>query len=730
MKKLLIIAGILFSFSLSLLSQNPESETIRGDLHIRGDLTLDGNFWEGMADSVIYETLPYNDSIDVFVGDTSNVFINVVYYGDRTVGTRKSQAGEVKIHYDGFQDILNYPSYFVGDTIGLAFKAVRSNDSIFLRAIADNSYSSNIIFGHGVLKRTGLVFYGDATSDVIAVSDTVLMLQYYALLSEVRQEISDSLTVLLAAGEVAVMALDSSGTGPGSYITGLDFWTDVPDMISDSLALLMALGEVGVAMKDSIGGAEGTYVTGNHGLQLDNMLQDSLGIVLVESYGAVGDDATDCTQAFEDALDAAGDFGTVELGYGIYRVDSILIDKSQSLIGQSSGLSGTSISAVRGMKNNPVIYKWPDGAGYTGAYGGSIEKLTVLGSASADSSEQHGIQYYGANHAPTNDVYIYGVGGYGIRLAGEQNCDSYTFTNVRTQHCHLGGVRGSGTYTNGSQLNAITFDRCSFSQNYGYGMWITGTSIGIHNSTLQNNDSCAIFISYRGLNESGEADVTVTDCYFEVNGGSSVVVETGYMSGSYTHALNRFVFKDNYSYENSADVDSPLATANVSFVLEDGSAAIQYNRGTEIGNNTFAGTGLPYVDGNGLLDLNAEIYINPRYTNPADLYVNIPEAQIKLASGRKIITPTVAGITDAMFGETLYVYGMSGNIDITADPQIEDGIAYFQTMTISVFDGGNTLTLDDGAGLNLSAQWVGDTGDFITLTFIAGDWYEVSRSDN
>lgn len=74
------------------------------------------------------------------------------------------------------------------------------------------------------------------------------------------------------------------------------------------------------------------------------------------------------------------------------------------------------------------------------------------------------------------------------------------------------------------------------------------------------------------------------------------------------------------------------------------------------------------------------------------------------------------------------VAGNGGAIDITADPQIvagEDG----QIVIIQGTHDTNTVTLDDGTGLALSAQCVLAAQDNITLMYDSGDseWIETSR---
>ena len=87
------------------------------------------------------------------------------------------------------------------------------------------------------------------------------------------------------------------------------------------------------------------------------------------------------------------------------------------------------------------------------------------------------------------------------------------------------------------------------------------------------------------------------------------------------------------------------------------------------------------------------------------------------------------GITKAMQSRYIY-YNEAAATDITANPQIADGYDG-QIITILGSSDVNTLTLDDGTGLALTAQCVLGAEDAITLIYdsINDIWREVSRSE-
>lgn len=108
--------------------------------------------------------------------------------------------------------------------------------------------------------------------------------------------------------------------------------------------------------------------------------------------------------------------------------------------------------------------------------------------------------------------------------------------------------------------------------------------------------------------------------------------------------------------------------------------------------------------------------------------------------GKNIIyTPTNTGNIVAANGITYAIlaadmrYNGGSAIDISADPQIADGTDGMVIKIIGLSDA-NTLTLDDGTGLQLSGgnQFVIGSGDVICLTYVASLdlWIECWRSNN
>jgi len=467
---------------------------------------------------------------------------------------------------------------------------------------------------------------------------------------------------------------------------------------------------------------------------LNTAFQDSLGWFNVKSYGAVGDGVTNDQLAVQAAIDAADDYGTVVVPIGTFIVDSITLKGSQILRGVATGL-GTNASIIKGSKNKPVIHVYADdGAGSYGVmYETKIENLVIKGSESADSSSQHGIVVNGSARLVVRDVFIYGVGGYGVYLASLFDTDVARFDNVTAQHCRAGGVKMDGS----NQINAVTFDKCHFIQNYGPGMGIAGNNVNIQNNIIQGNDSAGILVSNFAVGAtSGITNVTITGNYTEYNGGGSVYAEMG-LAGGQTYAISDLVIKDNYFRDGDNYIDKPEVDACVTLTRGPGSSAVFYFYNVEIGNNHYTSTSIYNVDGNSVLNEDTYVFVNDDgITEYNGISGAVVEEHGSVASPYKIIAPTAAnGITQAMLGPNLLSYWTGGTdtIDITADPQIAAG---YDGQEIWIFQGGaagKAIQFDDGDGIDTADEGsvtisLGEGIGFRYHSFL-GSWREIWRND-
>lgn len=147
------------------------------------------------------------------------------------------------------------------------------------------------------------------------------------------------------------------------------------------------------------------------------------------------------------------------------------------------------------------------------------------------------------------------------------------------------------------------------------------------------------------------------------------------------------------------------------------------------GNITVGGTDA--TDHAVCLQINGDDIICAQATGDGAGGIVDPKAIIK---EQLVYTPSSDTAITAASGITvtkaiMRVAGNGGAIDITADPQIVAGTDG-QIVIIQGTHDTNTVTLDDGTGLALSAQCVLAAQDNITLMYDSGDseWIETSRT--
>ena len=144
----------------------------------------------------------------------------------------------------------------------------------------------------------------------------------------------------------------------------------------------------------------------------------------------------------------------------------------------------------------------------------------------------------------------------------------------------------------------------------------------------------------------------------------------------------------------------------------------------KIGNTT--GGSYIYGDGNGISFYNSNGVTRILELNNVDNILNVKIGFAGAPSSDTNIT-AAGGIT--VTNLIMRVQGNGGAIDITADPQIAAGIDG-QMVTLFGASDANTLTLDNGTGLALSAQMVLSKLDNITLVYDSGEnvWIETNRT--
>ena len=98
-------------------------------------------------------------------------------------------------------------------------------------------------------------------------------------------------------------------------------------------------------------------------------------------------------------------------------------------------------------------------------------------------------------------------------------------------------------------------------------------------------------------------------------------------------------------------------------------------------------------------------------------------------TGANVIASNYPGTTVDFTKGIMRVAGSGGPVDITANPQIVAGVDG-QVVIIQGTNDTNTVQLDDGDGLSLSASIVLGQNDNITLMYDSGEslWIETSRT--
>lgn len=92
------------------------------------------------------------------------------------------------------------------------------------------------------------------------------------------------------------------------------------------------------------------------------------------------------------------------------------------------------------------------------------------------------------------------------------------------------------------------------------------------------------------------------------------------------------------------------------------------------------------------------------------------------------ITAAASHMSTTAIVQKIYVQGSGGNIDITANPQIDNGTIDGQSMLICGRNDDQTLQLDNGTGLSLNGVAVLGADDCITLSWDTSVWVETSRN--
>lgn len=466
---------------------------------------------------------------------------------------------------------------------------------------------------------------------------------------------------------------------------------------------------------------------------------EGVGVYNVLDYGAISGDALDDADAINDAVTAAAAFIDSYFGDGI-----VYIPPGSYVISDSIPIrSNIHIDIAKGAYF------------YVGAYDGPIfySNNTIVQNAKIS-----GGTFYSANRLYT-----------GIQITDTiSEPDSYTafckFEDIYFYGCHT-GIKG--VFDNNGWANANYFESIKIADyiigidvktgtNGAFGM---NTFTDIHIQSSSNSEfgmpdfmgSGNTFVNLMlwdlpvgaiGATISGEANLFLGGHIPEATFEDNSVFENNTLLTNNKDLIrpiaDRLMTYDNYYDRNIIDKLKIIASTEPGTV-----SAPAGDIGIKIGfaaNNDFWNNG---VDDNSA-DNSARIVADFTYpgsrlkfqthsqTHSTTQYNNVMILdQNKGVSYPSSNTGTVAtSITKAQLGRIIY-YSEAAASDLSDNPQIVDGYDG-QIITIIGSSDTNTLTLDDGTGLLLSAQCVLGAGDTITLVYITAlsGWVEVSRSNN
>ena len=469
-------------------------------------------------------------------------------------------------------------------------------------------------------------------------------------------------------------------------------------------------------------------------------LQDSLGWFNVLSYGAVGDSVTDDTEAFRSAIAAAGS-RKVFVPDGVYRItDSIYTNQSPNIVGVSNDRVPGQSSKIVLVNNKPFLYV-DSISGSPYGTGGSVRFLQISGLADTDSTNQHGVVVNANKRWIIEDNTFVNIGGYGVKLGDDYHSVMVTIHRNSFREC-LSAVYGRKVA--GEAVNAVNIINNHIAYSNGHGIDLIGKSINVTNNIIEFNDSAGVFFDPRTI---GEVDCIVDGFnitgqnHFEDNGGGEIFGWHYYnTSGSIDQMIYGLIIEGN-TFSTSISYDKPQASAMITFQQAAGSTGGSRMRDLTVGQNRYiTSNSTPFVDLNGgsvgsQADIrnDCKVWI-PQIDDHSSYFLGLGGASVDFegysnAGAVEIYSITAGtGITETMLSRNMQL-SLSAAVDISSNPQIVNGLWSTQVITIYGNSDSNTLTLDDGTGLQLpGGQMVLDQYSNITLRWSQNEWVEVSRS--
>lgn len=184
-------------------------------------------------------------------------------------------------------------------------------------------------------------------------------------------------------------------------------------------------------------------------------------VVSIEDYGAVGDDATDCTTALQEARAAvlAQGGGTVFIPPGTFRFSSLSHTNSYNKVNyRGAGCKVSILKTTRTDGGSAITYTGVDAPTACAFFTWSDIGLTAVN----DTTSGSGFDLTWLGHAGWHNVQVWGFGIHGFKTYEVNTC---WFHAVTSEH-----NKGDGFYL-GTNSHANSFTgACAFKNNLGYGL--------------------------------------------------------------------------------------------------------------------------------------------------------------------------------------------------------------------------------------------------------------------
>ncbi|MBQ9880058.1 MAG: right-handed parallel beta-helix repeat-containing protein [Clostridia bacterium] len=266
----------------------------------------------------------------------------------------------------------------------------------------------------------------------------------------------------------------------------------------------------------------------------------------VTAYGAVGDGATDCTEAFQNALDEAAKVrGTVTVPPGTYICGRLKMSPSVCLSGYRGwGYRERGGSVIKTRDGEDVCL-----IDMSGAFGACVRDLTLVGNG-CYCGNVHGVyvKWEDQESRLRDDPAREG------NLIPEETHTGFREYSVTVDGCSIKNFGGDAIHL--EKIWAFTVDGCLLASNNGNGVYIKGWDGWIRNCVMYGNRGAGILSDYIC------AAVTVIGNRLEWNhgggmdltGGRQLQITGNYFDRSYGPAIKLF--------GKDFPCDSIAATAN------------------------------------------------------------------------------------------------------------------------------------------------------------------------